>query len=260
MRHALRVASRSAWVNFQEVATNGFLLFAVVWQPLFSGVTTMYVLRHRADFDPTYVVVGTALSGIWSTLLFAGSGAINHERWMGTLELLAASPAPFFAVIGGKLAGTTMFSLLSLVLSYGIGALLFGYPISIADPVLFTLSLILAVVALWATGMFFAPLAILWRSVGRFLLGLEYPVFALSGFLFPVLLLPIWILPISSVLPPYWAAFALHGTSSGDLDLSGVLRAWFFLLLTGGVLLLLASRLFDEVLTRARRAGTLALS
>src|SRR5467141_2214267 len=233
MRHALRVASRSAWVNFQEVATNGFLLFAAVWQPFFIGVTTMYVLRHRADFDPMYVIVGTALSGIWSTLLFAGSGAINHERWMGTLELLAASPAPFLAVIGGKLAGTTMFSLVSLVL---------------------------AVVALWATGMFLAPLAILWRSVGRFLLGLEYPVFALSGFLFPVLLLPIWILPISSVLPPYWAAFALHGTSSGDLDLSGVLRAWFFLLLTGGVLLLLASRLFDEVLTRARRAGTLALS
>jgi ABC-2 type transport system permease protein len=220
MTHALRIARQSAWVNFQEVARNGFLLFAAVWQPFFIGVTTMYVLRHRPDFDPMYVIVGTALSGIWSTLLFAGSGAINHERWTGTLELLAASPAPFFAVIGGKLAGTTMFSLVSLILSYGIGALLFGYPVAIAQPV----------------------------------------PFALSGFLFPVLLLPIWLLPISSVLPPYWAAFALHGTASGELDLGGLLRAWVFLLLTGGVLLLLASRLLDEVLTRARRAGTLALS
>ena len=260
MTHALRIASQSAWVSFQEVATNGFLLFAAVWQPFFIGVTTMYVLRHRPDFDPMYVVVGTALSGIWSTLLFAGSGAINHERWMGTLELLAASPAPFLAVIGGKLAGTTMFSLVSVVLSYGIGAVLFGYPVAIAQPVPFAISLVLAVVALWATGMFFAPLAILWRSVGRFLTGLEYPVFALSGFLFPVLLLPVWFLPISVVLPPYWAAFALHGTSSGDLDLPGLLRAWIFLVLTGGVLLLVASRLLDEVLIRARRAGTLALS
>ncbi|HKC90293.1 MAG TPA: ABC transporter permease [Candidatus Limnocylindria bacterium] len=260
MTAALRLAAYSAWVNFQEVAVNGFLLFAAVWQPFFIGVTTMYMLRHRADFDPMYVIVGTALSGIWSTLLFAGSGAISHERWMGTLELLAASPASFFVVIGGKLAGTTIFSLLSLVLAYGIGALLFGYPIAIAEPGWFALSLLLAVVALWATGMFFAPLAILWRAVGRFLLGLEYPIFALSGFLFPVLLLPVWVLPISNVLPPYWAAVAMHGAASGDLDLTDLLRAWFFLLVTGGALLLIARWLFEQVLTRARRAGTLALS
>jgi ABC-2 type transport system permease protein len=257
---ALRLAAQSAWVNFQEIAVNGFLLFAAVWQPFFIGVTTMYMLRHHPDFDPMYVIVGTALSGIWSTLLFAGSGAISHERWIGTLELLAASPASFFVVIGGKLAGTTVFSLLSLVLAYGIGALLFGYPIAIAEPGWFALSLLLAVVALWATGMFFAPLAILWRAVGRFLLGLEYPIFALSGFLFPVLLLPVWLLPISNVLPPYWAAVAMHGAASGDLDLPGLLRAWLFLLLTGGALLFIASRLFDHVLIRARRAGTLALS
>lgn len=260
MTAALRLAALSAWVNFQEVAANGFLLFAAVWQPFFIGVTTMYMLRHRADFDPMYVIVGTALSGIWSTLLFAGSGAISHERWMGTLELLAASPASFFVVIGGKLAGTTIFSLLSLVLAYGIGALLFGYPIAIAEPGWFAVSLLLAVVALWATGMFFAPLAILWRAVGRFLLGLEYPIFALSGFVFPVLLLPVWLLPISNVLPPYWAAIAMHGAASGELDLPGLLRAWFFLLVTGGALLLVAGQLFEQVLTRARRAGTLALS
>lgn len=260
MTGALRIAGRSAWVNFQEVAVNGFLLFAVVWQPLFVGVTAMYMLRHRADFDPMYVVVGTALSGIWSTLLFAGTGAISNERWMGTLELLAASPASLFVVIGGKLAGATIFSLGSLVLAFGIGAVFFGYSIAIAEPGWLALSLLFAVVALWATGMFFAPLAILWRNVGRFLAVLEYPVIALSGFLFPVLLLPSWIVPITNVLPPYWAAVAMHGAASGDLDVSGLLRAWLFLLLTGGVLLVIAGRLFDEVLRRARRAGTLALS
>jgi len=256
----LRVAVQSAWVDFQEVAVNGFLLFGAVWQPFFIGVTTMYMLRHRADFDPMYVIVGTGLSGIFSTLLFAGSGAISHERWLGTLELLVASPASFLVVIGGRLAGTTIFSLFSLLLAYGIGALLFGYPIKIAEPGWFAVSLLLAVVALWATGMFFAPLAILWRAVGQFLLGLEYPIFALSGFLFPVLLLPGWTAPISNVLPPYWAAVAMHGAASGDLDLPGLLRAWFFLLVTGGALLLVATWLIEQVLTRARRAGTLALS
>jgi hypothetical protein len=52
----------------------------------------------------------------------------------------------------------------------------------------------------------------------------------------------------------------MHGAASGELDLPGLLRAWFFLFVTGGALLLIASQLFEQVLTRARRAGTLALS
>src|SRR5207253_3423339 len=156
--------------------------------------------------------------------------------------------------------GTTVFSLLSLLLAYGIAALLFGYPIAIAEPGWFAISLLFAVAALWATGMFFTPLAILWRAVGHFLLGLEYPIFALSGLLFPLLLLPGWTAPISNILPPYWAAVAMHGAARGDLDLPGLLRAWCFLFLTGGALLLIAKLLFERVLTRARRAGTLALS
>lgn len=260
MMGALRVARMSAEVTFRETAVNGFMLFAAVWQPLFVGVTAMFMLRGRADFDPVYVVVGTALTGIWSTLLFGGSGAIGHERWLGTLELIAASPASFFVVFGGKLVGTVLFSLTSLVLAYGIGAPLFGYPIVIAEPMGFAASLLLAFVALWATGMLFAPLAILWRTVGRFLGALEYPIFALSGFLFPVLLLPGWTGPISYALPPYWAAEALHGAASGSLDPADLTRTWLYLLLTGSAALLIAGRLFAVVLARARRAGTLALS
>lgn len=257
---ALRVGRLSAEVTFREVAVNGFLLFAAVFQPLFIGVTTMFMLRHRPDFDPMYVLVGTALAGLWSTLLFGGSGAINHERWAGTLELIAASPASFFVVFGGKLVGTLVFSLSSVVLAYGIGAVLFGYQVSVADPLGFTLSLLFTLVSLWATSMLFAPLGILWRTVGRFLGILEYPVFALSGFLFPVLLLPGWTGPVSYALPPYWAAVALHGAASGDLDGAGLARAWLFLLLTGATILVVASRLYELVLVRARRAGTLALS
>jgi ABC-2 type transport system permease protein len=257
---ALRVARMSAEVTFRETAVNGFMLFAAVWQPLFVGVTTMFMLRHRPDFDPVYVVVGTALTGIWSTLLFGGSGAIGHERWLGTLELIAASPASFFVVFGGKLFGTTLFSLISLALSYAIGALLFGYRIVIVDVPGFAASFLLALVALWATGMLFAPLAILWRTVGRFLGALEYPIFALSGFLFPILLLPGWTGPISYALPPFWAAEALHGSAAGTMALPDLVRAWVSLLATGGVALLVAARLFAIVLFRARRAGTLALS
>jgi ABC-2 type transport system permease protein len=250
----------AAEVQARELAVSGFMLFCAVFQPFFIGVTTMFMLRHRTDFDPMYVIVGTALTGLWSTILFSGSGAIGHERWIGTLELLAASPTSLFLVFGGKLLGTLMFSLVSLALSYGIGVLMFGYETTIADPLGFTVSMVFALAALWATGMFFAPLAILWRTVGRFLGALEYPVFALSGFLFPILLLPVWSLPVSYALPPYWAAAALHGAASGEMDVPSLAQAWIFLLVSCGMLLYVAKRLFEIVLVRARRAGTLALS
>jgi ABC-2 type transport system permease protein len=257
---ALRVARVAAELQFKEVAVSGFMLFGALVQPFFIGVMTMFMLRHRPDFDPVYVVVGAALSGLWTTLLFAGSNAISHERSLGTLELVVAAPASFFVVYGGKIAGTLAFSLVSVVLSYAIGAWLFGYPIRVADPGGFGASLVFALVALWATGMLFAPLGILWRTVGRFLGLMEYPIYSLSGFLFPILLLPVWTVPVSYVLPPYWAAVALHGSARGELDLPGLAQVWAVLLLTAVVLVLVASRLFGVVVHRARREGSLALT
>ena len=257
---ALRVARVAAELQFKEVAVSGFLLFGALVQPFFIGVMTMFMLRHRPDFDPVYVVVGAALSGLWSVLLFAGSSAISHERSLGTLELVVAAPASFFVVYGGKIAGTLAFSLVSVLLSYAIGAWLFGYPITVADPVGFAASLVLALVALWATGMLFAPLGILWRTVGRFLGLMEYPIYSLSGFLFPILLLPGWTLPVSYLLPPYWAALALHASARGELDLVALAEVWAVLLFTAVVLMLVSSRLFRAVLQRARRAGSLALT
>jgi ABC-2 type transport system permease protein len=108
--------------------------------------------------------------------------------------------------------------------------------------------------------MLFAPLGILWRTVGRFLGLMEYPIYSLSGFLFPILLLPVWTIPVSYLLPPYWAAVALHASASGELGLPGLARVWAVLLLTALVLILVSSRLFLAVLYRARRAGSLALS
>jgi ABC-2 type transport system permease protein len=257
---ALRVARVAAELQFREVAVSGFLLFGALVQPFFIGVMTMFMLRHRPDFDPVYVVIGAALSGLWSVLLFAGSSAISHERSLGTLELVVAAPASFFVVYSGKIAGTLAFSLVSVLLSYAIGAWLFGYPITVADPGGFAVSLLFALVALWATGMLFAPLGILWRTVGNFLGLMEYPIYSLSGFLFPILLLPVWTLPVSYLLPPYWAAVALHASARGELDLPGLAQIWAVLVVTALALMLASSRLFLAVLHRARRVGSLALT
>lgn len=260
MKHALRVLGSGAMLEARNVITSNFMLFCVFVQPFFIGVTVMFMLRHRPDFDPVYVVVGTALSGIWSAVLFEGNWIVGGERRVGTLELLVASPTPLLFVIGGRLAGSMAFSVSSVALAYVMVAWLFGYSVRIADGPGFAASTLLALVALWCTGILLAPLGVLSRTLNRFANVLEYPVYALSGFLFPILLLPGWTTPISLALPPYWAARAMHMASSGDPSGVPLVAVWLALLGTGAVTLLVAVPLFAAVLRRARVDGTLSLT
>ena len=253
----LRVVLASAIVQLREMSASLFNLFIMLVQPFFIAVLAIYMLRHRPDFDATYVVVGTGLSGLLSVTLLTSSGTITRERAQGNLELLVASPTPLIMVFSGKTLATLAFSLTTMALSYAVGAWVFRQPVAIHAPAAFSLSLLLALVSLWAMGMLFAPLSIVWPPAHGFLQGLEYPVFILCGFLFPLLLLPGWVLPLSYALPPYWAARALHGTSSESLPMGETVIAWAILLATSALALWLAAVLLGVFLKRARQKGVL---
>ena len=256
----MRVIRAAARLQIAQLSVNLFMLFTVLVQPFFIAVTAMYLLRHRGDFDPMYVVVGAGLSGLWSVALFDGAWAIQSERWQGTLELVSVSPAPLLLVLGGRLVGSMVFSLLSMAVSYAIGAWLFGYELVVRAPVGFVVALLFGLASLWAMGILFAPIAILWRAAARFLNVMEYPVYIAAGFLFPILLLPAWSRPASYALPPYWAAVALHGTAAGELDAPALAAALAVLTVGSVVAVGCAQVLLGQALLRARRDGTLALS
>jgi ABC-2 type transport system permease protein len=86
---------------------------------------------------------------------------------------------------------------------------------------------------------------------------MEFPVYILAGFLFPIAMLPGWTTPISYILPPYWAARALHETSTGGADLEKIMLAWGMMLFFSVIDLLIASRLFKVMLYKARVDATL---
>lgn len=254
----VRVALRSAQVTLQEAAVSLTPFLYALVQPFFIGVTAMYMLRNRPDFEAIYVVIGTGLTGIWTMVLFTGAQAISQERGRGTLELVATSPVPLAVICGGQMLAQLAMSLSSMLLSYLIGAWLFGYSLAVHNPAGLVLTIPLALLSLWTMGMLFAPLAILSPALQQILSGLEYPIYILCRFLFPVLLLPGWILPVSFILPPYWAARALHGTTSGDLPVGELVQVWLLLAATSVGIIALALWLFHVFLTRARRNGTLA--
>ncbi len=217
------------------------------------------MLKDKGADAAMFVVVGSGLTGLWSSLLFISGGSINGERWSGTLETLVAVPTPFQVIVFGKNLANVLQSLVSMVVGYFIAAYAFGYSLNIQQPLLFVVSLLLAVIAFISFGLIIAPIFVMNPGVRAWQNAMEFPVYVFCGFLFPIALLPGWTTPISWLLPPYWAAVALHGTSTGGATFNQTLTAWGMMLFFSLADLFVASRLFKLMLYKARADATLGM-
>jgi ABC-2 type transport system permease protein len=248
-----------AEMTLRHQITDGFILFTVLFQPIIIALLGLWMLKDKGGDAAMFVVVGSGLTGLWSSLLFISGNSINVERWIGTLESLVALPTPFEVIIFGKNLANVVQSLLSMVLGYLVAAFAFGYSLDVQQPWLFIVSIVLSVIAFISFGLIIAPIFVMNPGVQAWQNAMEFPVYVLCGFLFPIALLPGWTTPISYVLPPYWAAVALHGTSTGGASINQTLFAWAMMLLFSLIDLLIASRLFKLMLYKARADATLGM-
>lgn len=246
-----------AEMTLRHLINDSFVIFGILVQPVIIATLALFMLKDSAQNAAMFVVVGSGLSGLWTGLVFVSGNSITAERWQGTLETLVGVPMPFEVIVFGKNLANVLLSLIAMIGAYLLAALLFGYTLSADQPLLFFISLILSVLAFISFGLTIAPLFVMYRSVQQWQNTMEYPVFILAGFLFPILLLPNWTIPLSYILPPYWAARALHGTSTGNAPIETTLFAWGMMLLFSMIDLLIASRLFKVMLYKARAEATL---
>ena len=236
-----------------------FILFAVFFQPIIIAVLALWMMIDRGSEYAMFVVVGSGLTGLWSSLLFVSGNSINAERWSGTLESLVALPTPFEVIIFGKNLANVLQSLVSMFVGYFLASALFGYSLSIQQPLLFIASIFFTIIAFISFGLVIAPIFVMNPGVRQWQNAMEYPVYVLAGFLFPILMLPDWTTPLSYILPPYWAGVALHGTTTEGASLNSILFAWGMMLLFSVIDLLIASRLFKLMLYKARADATLGM-
>ncbi|MFN8597873.1 MAG: ABC transporter permease [Anaerolineae bacterium] len=257
----LRTNWRGLWaaadMSFRQQVMDAFIIFTLLVQPLIIAVLALWMLRDKGSEYIMFVVIGSGMTGLWSGLLFICGNSITAERWSGTLETLVGVPTPLSVIIVGKNLANVTQSLVSMVVSYVLAAVLFGYTLTISQPLLFVISLLFTVIAFISFGLVIAPIFVMNPSVQQWQNGLEFPVYVLSGFLFPIALLPGWTTPFSYVLPTYWAARALHGTTSGNAPIEETVLAWIMMLIFSGLYLFIANRLFKRMLVKARTDATL---
>lgn len=254
-RTVLTVAEMNLRLGFTEP----FVIFTVFIQPMLIALLGLWMLRDKGSQGAMFVVVGSGLAGLWSSLLFISGNSINIERWIGTLESLVGLPTPFEVIVFGKNLANVVQSLVAMIFGYLIATLFFGYSLGIGQPLLFGISILLTVIGFVSFGLIIAPIFVMNPGVQGWQNAMEFPVYVLCGFLFPIALLPGWTTPISYLLPPYWAAVALHGTSTGGASFAQTLLAWGMLILFSLLDLWIASRLFRFMLHKARVDATLGM-
>lgn len=256
----LRVVWTVFYLHLKQIAVHSLFLFVVVVQPLIVALLAIYMLRDKEGFQAIYVIVGSAMGGLWSGTLFFSTFNVNDERLAGTLEEIVGSPTHLATVIVGKTLANTTLSLSSMLFSYPLATLLFGYRLTIAHPLPFAVSLLLTVLALVSLGLVISPFMSLNVSIGDWAVNImEMPVYILGGFLFPVVLLPVWTRPLSYVLAPYWAARALHAASSGGGSLSDLFISWGLMIGFSVAYWFISAWLFRVLLRRAQEEATLGL-
>ncbi len=246
-----------AEMTIRNQLNDGFVVFAIVFQPMIIAILGLFMLRDKGADYAMFVVVGSGLTGLWSSLLFVSGNSINVERWTGTLESLVGMPTPFDVIVFGKNLANVFQSLFSMVVSYALAAFLFGYSLSLTQPLLFFVTLLLSMFAFICFGLTIAPVFVMYRSIQQWQNAMEFPVYIMCGFLFPIALLPGWTTPISYLLPPYWAALALHGTSTEMMPFNQIALCWGMMIVFSIVDLIIASQLFRFMLYKARVDATL---
>lgn len=259
LRRNAGVVAMAFEVTLRSTIVDSFVLFGILMQPLIIAVLALWMLAEQRADNAIFIVVGSGMTGLWSTLLFIGGNSITVERWTGTLESLVGQPTHLSVIVFGKNLAVVLQSLLSMVASYTLVSLLFDAPLRVEQPLLFAVSLLFTVVSFVCFGLMLAPVFLMNPAVQRWQNAMEFPIYILSGFLFPIALLPGWTTPLSYLLAPYWAARALHGTTSGGAPLAATLQAWGMMSLFSLVYVLISGRLMRVMLRRARAEATLGL-
>jgi ABC-2 type transport system permease protein len=234
-----------------------FFLLTSLFLPLLIATIAYYMFKAgQRPGTLFYASLGAGVYGIWTSTLFGSGGAIQWQRWQGTLEVLVAAPAPFFLVLLPLTLATSTIGIYSLAATIVWGRLVFGIPFDLVHPLLFVVAVPVTIVGLGLLGMLFASTFILYRNANALSNMLEWPVLLVTGMLVPLSLLPSWSQPIAWLLAPTWGMRAIRESALGGHPLPAIGMT----VLLGAVYLALSAIFLRHFERLARAKASLSLT
>ncbi len=252
---------RLVWIGWRfhvkSLTLSWFFLLTTTVMPVLIATIAYYMFQAgQRPGTLFYASLGSAVYGIWSATLFGSGGALQWQRWQGTLEVIVSTPAPFMLVLLPLTLATSTIGLYSLGSTLFWGWAVFGIPFQIDQPLAFVVAVPATILGLGLLGLVLASTFVLYRHANALSNMLEWPVLLVTGMLVPLSLLPTWSNWIAWILAPTWGVqgireAALGGTPWPDIAMTIALGAVY--LAIGTVFL----RNFERM---ARKRATLSLT
>jgi ABC-2 type transport system permease protein len=212
----IRAFATGVEMHFRMMSRSAFELMAVTVWPLMIATVAYFLYRRTQEPAALFsVVLGATMVAVWGSTTNTCGGAVRRLRQLGTLELVVAAPIPFVTVLASTAVAAAAMGLYTFACTTLFGRLAFGIPIAVERPALFALALVVAIASVGALGVLLSATMFVFRNANLIANSFEYPVWLVSGLLFPLSVLPAWTRPISYALAPTWGMLALRRSALG---------------------------------------------
>lgn len=204
-------------------------------------------LRTRVLYNPSIRSINTMLPGLLALLILMStsmvmSQAVVKEREQGTLEQLFVSPIARGEYLIGKLVPYALVGLAQVSVVFTVGTLWFKVPFR-GSLLVIGAGLVLFLLCALGMGLLISVLSRTRAQAQQLVLFIQMPQIFLSGFLFPLEALPMWLYIVTFAIPLRYILVVMR---ANFLKGSSFISLWPQF----GALLLLAAVLFSIGLSR----------
>ena len=233
-------------------------LFGPVVSAIGPGVVLGYVAgRGENQTALSYVFIGAALSMVWNLGIFRTGWSLSNEHSMGTLDLMMTTRTPLALIMLGKALAIMAFVAIGGVVAFVIVLAMSQRTPELDNAALFLISGGTALIAVIATCFVFAPFSFVAGVRGGFFNALMPFGSVVSGFLYPIGLLPASLEAVARLLPTAWAMQAVVDSTEGSASMGAIALELLISLGLSAALLALAWWLFIKAEQRVRLSGSL---
>ncbi len=204
MMNFLRAVKGRAYPRVIGALREPSWMFWDIFLPLLS--ISAYVFVYRALHAPPefegFVILGGIMTAYWLNVLWGMASQFYWEKESGNLQYYIMAPAPLESILAGMALGGMFNTTTRAVSILVLGTLLFHVHMVITSPLLLVSVFLICLAAMYAMGMMFSSLFLLWGREAWVLNSLfEEPIYFLSGQNFPVKALGTYIAAGASIIP-----------------------------------------------------------
>ena len=206
-----------------------------------------------------YIVVGTIVYLLYNRLLWGTGMSIQHERWMGTIEVLFLTPTNKMTILLASGVSSLVEASWWIACIFFLGGAVFGLQPNITSVPAVLISIVSTMAALIAVGVFFGGFFVLTRAADTLASGLQGPIRFFSGVAFPVTSLPQMLQYVSYLLPVTYGILVMRESILNGANISTI---WLDLLplYTMAAIFMIAGHVTLKIVERrAKKKGTLYL-